>query len=148
MPAGSRARSPRRCRCALRRRPVRPGGRPLWRPGGGRILRRRHVPPPRVDLRRAARAVPGLPLPQLRRRARAEAGKLRLPRQYHHRSSGDHRVRHQVPRRPGRCPQDRLLRRPAREPRVAEPAGGRQERARPVLQHRRFRGVRGRARRF
>src|SRR6476660_7774490 len=46
----------------------------LRRPAGGRILQRRHVPPPRMDLRRAARAVSRLPLPCVRRRARAEAG--------------------------------------------------------------------------
>ncbi len=89
----------------------------------------------------AARTVPGLPLPQLCRRTRAEAGKLRLPQQHHHRSGGDHRARHQVPRRPGRCAQDRLLRRSARQPSVAERAGRRQDRAGPVLQHRRLCGV-------
>ena len=41
---------------------------------------RRHVPPPRMDLRRVARAVPRLPLLLVRRGARAEAGVVRLPR--------------------------------------------------------------------
>ena len=93
-------------------------------------------------------AVPGLPFPQLRRRARAEAGNLRLPR-------------HRPPAEPAVITEYGVKFR-------ADPAGAhktgffadqrenrqwlsqqvrRQARARPVLQHRRLRGVRRRARR-
>ena len=102
-----------------RRRPVRPGGRPLRRPAGGRILQRRHVPPPRVDLRGAEGTVPRLPLLQLRRRARAEAGELRLPRHRNRRRrrSSPSTACASAPTRPART-------RPASSPTSATTASG------------------------
>ena len=130
------------------RRPVRPGRRPLRRPAGGRVLQRRHVPPPRVDLRRAARrssrAAASTASPTSTCRSRSPSTSA-APSRVQPAVITEYGV--QVPRRPGRRAQDRLLRRPARQPRVAVAAGRRQARARPVLQHRRLRRVRGGARR-
>ena len=73
------------------------------------------------------------------RRASTSAWHANRPR-----AGADHRARHPLPRRSRRRAQDRLLRRPARQPRVAVAAVRRQARARPVLQHRRLRRLRRR----
>jgi 23S rRNA (cytosine1962-C5)-methyltransferase len=103
-----------------------PDRRPLRRHPGDRILRRRHVAFSRGDPRGAAHALPRRAAVLVRRIARAEAGIVRLPQRRRARSGRGARARTALPRGAGLGPQDRLLRRPARQPpRFAELAKGR-----------------------